>query len=46
MASEELDEVNDLLIDDRKHKVRVLEVSSSSFPGRDTENFLMPIDAI
>lgn len=46
MSGEELGEVNDLLIDDRDHKVRFLEVSSGGFLGLGAKNFLIPVDAI
>jgi sporulation protein YlmC with PRC-barrel domain len=46
MAGEELGEVDDLLVDDREHKVRFLEVSSGGFLGLGAKNFLIPVDAI
>lgn len=46
MAGEALGEVDDLLIDEREHKVRFLQVSSGGFLGLGARKFLIPVDAI
>ena len=46
MAGEGLGIVNDLLIDEREHKVRFLGVSSGGFLGLGAKNFLIPVDTI
>ena len=46
MAGEELGEVDDLLVDEREHKVRFLQVSSGGFLGLGARKFLIPVDAI
>lgn len=46
MAGEELGDVNDLLIDDREHKVRFLQVASGGFLGLGATKFLLPVEAI
>jgi sporulation protein YlmC with PRC-barrel domain len=46
MAGEELGEVDDLLIDDRKRKVRLLLVTSGGFLGLGAKKFLFSVDAI
>ncbi|MBW3622180.1 MAG: PRC-barrel domain-containing protein [Armatimonadetes bacterium] len=45
-AGEEVGEVDDLLIDDREHKVRFLQVSSGGFLGLGATQFLIPVDAV
>jgi|SoiMethySBSTD1v2_1073268.scaffolds.fasta_scaffold502028_2 CBS domain-containing protein/sporulation protein YlmC with PRC-barrel domain len=46
MASEELGEVDDLLIDEREQKVRFLQVTSGGFLGLGATKFLLPVEAI
>jgi CBS domain-containing protein len=46
MADEELGRIDDLLIDEREHKVRFLQVASGGFLGLGTTKFLLPVDAI
>jgi CBS domain-containing protein len=46
MADEELGDVDDLLIDEREHKVRFLQVASGGFLGLGKTKFLLPVDAI
>ena len=44
--SEEVGEVDDLLLDDRETKVRFLEVASGGFLGLGATKFLIPVEAI
>lgn len=46
VSGEELGEVDDLLIDDREHKVRFLQISSGGFLGLGATKFLLPVEAI
>ncbi len=43
---EEVGSVDDLLIDDREHKVRFLRVAAGGILGLGQEKFLIPVDAI
>lgn len=43
---EEIGEVDDLLVDDREHKVRFLRVAAGGFLGLGETKFLVPVDAI
>ncbi len=43
---EEVGTVDDLLIDDREHKVRFLRVAAGGFLGLGQEKFLIPVDAL
>ena len=42
----EVGKVDDLMIDDREHKVRLLEVESGGFLGLGETKVLIPVDAI
>lgn len=42
----EVGKVDDLLLDDREHKVRFLEVESGGFLGMGETKVLVPVDAI
>src|SRR5918998_1796193 len=46
MADGGLGKIDDLLIDEREHKVRFLQVASGGFLGLGTTKFLLPVDAI
>jgi CBS domain-containing protein len=46
LSGEDLGTVNDLLIDERDHKVRFIEVSSGGFLGLGATKFLLPVEAI
>jgi CBS domain-containing protein len=46
MADEELGRIDDLLIDEREHKVRFLQVASGGVLGLGATKFLLPVDAI
>ena len=43
---EEVGKVDDLMIDDREHKVRFMRVASGGFLGIGEQTFMIPIDAI
>ena len=43
---EEVGKVDDLMIDDREHKVRFMRVASGGFLGMGEKTFMIPIDAI
>ena len=43
---EEIGEVDDLLLDDREHRVRFLRVGEGGFLGIGEKHFLVPVDAI
>lgn len=43
---EEIGKVNDLLIDEREHRVHFLEVASGGFLGLGKTKFLIPVEAI
>jgi sporulation protein YlmC with PRC-barrel domain len=43
---EEVGEVEDLFIDAREHKVRLLQVASGGFLGLGATTFLLPVEAI
>jgi sporulation protein YlmC with PRC-barrel domain len=45
-AGEEIGKVEHLVIDDREHKVRFLEVGAGGFLGLGETKFLVPVDAI
>jgi len=45
-SGEEIGEVDDLLVDDREHKVRFLRVAAGGFLGLGETKFLVPVDAI
>lgn len=45
-AGQEIGEVDDLLVDEREHKVRFLRVAAGGFLGLGETKFLIPIDAI
>ena len=45
-SGEELGEVDDLMIDDREHKVRFLRVASGGFLGIGESHFMLPVEAI
>jgi sporulation protein YlmC with PRC-barrel domain len=46
ISGEELGEVDNLLVDERDHKVRFLQVSSGGFLGLGATKFLLPVEAI
>jgi CBS domain-containing protein/sporulation protein YlmC with PRC-barrel domain len=46
MAGEELGTIDDLLIDDREHKVRFLQIASGGFLGLGATKFLLPVDGV
>jgi sporulation protein YlmC with PRC-barrel domain len=45
-AGEDIGHVDDLLVDDREHKVRFLRVAAGGFLGVGEAKFLIPVDAI
>jgi len=45
-AGEDIGHVDDLLVDDREHKVRLLRVAAGGFLGLGEAKFLIPVDAI
>jgi sporulation protein YlmC with PRC-barrel domain len=45
-AGEDIGHVEDLLVDDREHKVRFLRVAAGGFLGLGEAKFLIPVDAI
>jgi sporulation protein YlmC with PRC-barrel domain len=45
-AGEDIGHVDDLLVDDREHKVRLLRVAAGGFLGLGETKFLIPVDAI
>ena len=45
-ADKDIAEVDDLLVDDREHKVRFLRVAAGGFLGLGETRFLIPVDAI
>lgn len=45
-AGEDIGHVDDLLVDDREHKVRFLRVAAGGFLGLGEAKFLIPVDAI
>lgn len=45
-AGEEIGGVDDLMIDDKEHKVRFLQVASGGFLGLGERKFLIPVDAV
>jgi sporulation protein YlmC with PRC-barrel domain len=45
-AGEEIGDVDDLLVDSQKQKVRFLQVASGGFLGLGATKFLLPVDAI
>jgi sporulation protein YlmC with PRC-barrel domain len=45
-AGQDIGHVDDLLVDDREHKVRFLRVAAGGFLGLGEAKFLIPVDAI
>jgi len=45
-AGQDIGHVDDLLVDDREHKVRFLRVAAGGFLGLGETRFLIPVDAI
>jgi sporulation protein YlmC with PRC-barrel domain len=45
-VGDEIGEVEHLIVDDREHKVRFLEVAAGGFLGLGESKFLVPVDAI
>jgi sporulation protein YlmC with PRC-barrel domain len=45
-TGEDIGDVDDLLVDDREHKVRFLRVAAGGFLGLGETKFLIPVDAI
>ncbi len=45
-ADEDIGKVDDLLVDDREHKVRFLRVATGGILGLGETKFLIPVDAI
>ena len=45
-SGEELGHVDELMIDDREHKVRFLRVASGGFLGIGESHFMLPVEAI
>ncbi len=45
-AGADIGDVDDLVIDDREHKVRFLRVAAGGFLGLGETKFLIPVDAI
>jgi sporulation protein YlmC with PRC-barrel domain len=45
-AGKDIGHVDDLLVDDREHKVRFLRVAAGGFLGLGEAKFLIPVDAI
>lgn len=44
--SEEIGEVDDLLLDEREHRVRFLQVAHGGFLGIGEDHLLVPVDAV
>jgi hypothetical protein len=45
-TGKDIGDVDDLLVDDRHHKVRFLRVATGGFLGLGETKFLIPLDAI
>lgn len=45
-AGQDIGHVDDLLVDDREHRVRFLSVAAGGFLGLGETKFLIPVDAI
>jgi sporulation protein YlmC with PRC-barrel domain len=45
-TGKDIGDVDDLLVDDREHKVRFLRVAAGGFLGLGETKFLIPVDAI
>jgi sporulation protein YlmC with PRC-barrel domain len=45
-AGEEIGTVDDLLVDSKEHRVRMLKVSHGGFLGIGADHFLVPVDAV
>ena len=45
-VGEDIGHVDDLFVDDREHKVRLLRVAAGGFLGLGETKFLIPVDAI
>jgi sporulation protein YlmC with PRC-barrel domain len=45
-TDKDIGDVDDLLVDDREHKVRFLRVATGGFLGLGETKFLIPVDAI
>lgn len=45
-GGEETGHVDDLMLDDKEHKVRFLQVASGGFLGLGERKFLIPVDAV